>query len=143
MEIVNSVFDCEIIELSKVFNESGSITFVENQQGIGFNIERVYYLYDIPGGESRGGHAHKALKQLIVASSGSFEITLNDGYNSRTLKLNNPSEGLVLVPGIWRELGSFSSGATCLVLASMPYDENDYFRNYEEFKKYIHGKHGK
>ena len=98
-----------------------------------FEVKRVYYLYDVPGGESRGGHAHKALYQLIVAVSGSFSVTLDDGKNKKTFVLNRPYQGLLVVPGIWRTLDDFSSGAVCMVLASEKYDEMDYVREYEEF----------
>ena len=96
----------------------------------------MYYLYDIPGGESRGAHAHKELKQLIIAASGSFEVTLDDGNVKRTFTLNRPYQGLLVVPGIWRELNNFSSGAVCLVMASLPYDEKDYIRDYAKFLVY-------
>lgn len=99
-------------------------------------MKRVYYLYDIPGGESRGAHAHKELKQLIIAASGSFEVTLDDGNVKRTFTLNRPYQGLLVVPGIWRELNNFSSGAVCLVMASLPYDEKDYIREYDHFINY-------
>jgi len=99
-----------------------------------FEVKRIYYLYDIPGGEDRGGHAHKKLKQLIVAASGSFNVLLNDGLNKKVVTLNRPDYGLLVVPGIWRELMEFSSGAICLVLASEIYSERDYIRSYNEFK---------
>ena len=99
-------------------------------------MKRVYYLYDIPGGESRGAHAHKELKQLIIAASGSFEVTLDDGNVKRTFTLNRPYQGLLVVPGIWHELNNFSSGAVCLVMASLPYDEKDYIREYDHFINY-------
>ena len=104
-----------------------------NNGNIPFEIKRVYYLYDVPGGESRGGHAHKNLYQLIVAASGAFSVTLDDGKEKRTILLNRPYQGLLVVPGIWRELNDFSSGAVCLVLASEKYDENDYIRIYNDF----------
>jgi hypothetical protein len=132
----STVFDCSIIEMQKINNRSGNITVVESNSTIPFSIERVYYLYDVPGNEERGGHGHKELKQLIVAASGSFSITLNDGRVKRTFLLNNPNNGLLVVPGIWRELNDFSSGSVCLVLASMFYSEEDYIRVYDEFLKY-------
>lgn len=134
-----SVYDCSIIELSKHHHAKGNITVVENQETIPFDVKRTYYLYDIPGGESRGGHSHKELQQLIVAASGSFTVTLNDGKVKRTFQLNRPYQGLLIVPGIWRELDDFSSGAVCLVLASMKYDEVDYIRNYSDFIRYKNG----
>ena len=113
-----------------------TITVIENGKTIPFDVKRVYYLYDIPGGESRGAHAHKELKQLIIAASGSFEVTLDDGNVKRTFTLNRPYQGLLVVPGIWRELNNFSSGAVCLVMASLPYDEKDYIREYDHFINY-------
>lgn len=115
---------------------NGNITVVENGITVPFDTRRVYYIYDVPGGEARGGHAHKHLYQLIVAAGGSFDVVLDDGNIKRTVTLNRPYYGLLLVPGIWRELNNFSSGAVCLVLASQPYDENDYIRDFNEFLKY-------
>ncbi len=132
----SSVFDCAILPLNKIHNRAGNITIVEGGGSIPFNVRRIYYLYDIPGGESRGGHAHKELYQLIVAASGSFDILLDDGVNKKSVTLNRPNYGLMVVPGIWRELLDFSSGAICLVLASEKYDENDYIREYQTFKNY-------
>ncbi|MGN0828518.1 MAG: sugar 3,4-ketoisomerase [Akkermansia sp.] len=132
----NSVYDCSIIELSKHHHEKGNITVVENGVSVPFGIKRVYYLYDVPGGESRGGHAHKDLYQLIVAASGSFTVTLDDGKVKRTFLLNRPYQALMVVPGIWRTLDDFSSGAVCLVLASECYTEDDYIRDYDEFITY-------
>ncbi len=132
----SSVHDCSIVSLSKIHNRAGNITIVEGDKNIPFKIERIYYLYDIPGGESRGGHAHKQLHQLIIAASGSYNILLDDGENKKTITLNRPDFGLIVVPGIWRELFEFSSGAICLVLASHKYDPDDYLRDYEEFKSY-------
>lgn len=130
------VYDCTIIELDKHHHEKGNITVVENSFTIPFDIQRTYYLYDIPGGESRGGHAHKELRQLIVAASGSFTVTLDDGKVRRSFVLNRPYQGLLVVPGIWRTLDDFSSGAVCLVLASHIYDEHDYIRDYQDFIRY-------
>lgn len=131
----SSVYDCSIIELDKHHQERGNITVVENQYTVPFDVKRVYYLYDIPGGESRGGHAHKELYQLIIAASGSFSVTLDDGKVKRTFLLNRPYQGLLVVPGIWRNLDDFSSGSVCLVLASMLYSETDYIRKYDQFLK--------
>jgi hypothetical protein len=132
----SSVYDCHIIPLSKIHNRAGNITIIEGEENIPFSIKRIYYLYDVPGGESRGGHGHKELNQLIVASGGSFDVLLDDGTNKKIIKLNRPDYGLLVVPGIWRELFEFSSGSVCLVLSSMHYDENDYIRNYQEYLNY-------
>lgn len=132
----NSVYDCSIVELDKHHHEKGNITVVENGVSVPFGIKRVYYLYDVPGGESRGGHAHKNLYQLIVAASGSFTVTLDDGKVKRTFLLNRPYQALMVVPGIWRTLDDFSSGSVCLVLASECYTEEDYIRDYAEFITY-------
>jgi hypothetical protein len=131
--IKSSVYDCSIIELSVNHHEKGNLTVIENGVNIPFDVNRIYYLYDVPAGESRGGHAHRELKQLIVAASGSFNVVLSDGSIKRTITLNRPFNGLLVVPGIWRELDDFSSGSVCLVLASCKYDENDYIREYGEF----------
>lgn len=129
-----TVNDCSTIELDKNHRDKGNITVVENGGIIPFDINRVYYLYDVPGGEERGGHAHKDLHQILIAAGGSFDVVLDDGQEKRTIHLNRPYQGLKIVPGIWRELINFSSGATCLVLASHPYDEGDYIRKFEEFE---------
>ena len=130
----SKVYDCSILEIDKHHNSKGNISVVENGTTVPFDVKRVYYLYDIPGGESRGGHAHKELQQFIVAASGSFDVTLDDGGLKRKFTLNRPYQGLLVVPGIWREIDNFSSGSVCLVLASTCYDEEDYIRNYEQFK---------
>ncbi|WP_195653418.1 sugar 3,4-ketoisomerase [Bacteroides cellulosilyticus] len=132
------VYDCTMIELDKHHHEKGNISVVENDRTIPFEVKRIYYLYDVPGGESRGGHAHKELSQLIVAVSGSFTVTLDDGKVKRTFLLNRPYQGLYVVSGIWRTLDDFSSGAVCLVLASHIYDVNDYIRVYDNFLNYKH-----
>jgi len=129
----SSVYDCSIIELSINHREKGNLTVVENGKNIPFDVRRVYYLYDVPAGEARGGHAHRELRQLIVAASGSFNVVLFDGKVKRTITLNRPFHGLLVVPGIWRELDDFSSGSVCLVMASTEYDEKDYIRDYEEY----------
>jgi len=131
-----SICDCRMIELDKHHHEKGNISVVENHTTIPFDVKRVYYLYDIPGGESRGGHAHKILHQLIIAVSGSFRVILDDGNEQRIFFLNRPYQALYVVPGIWRELDDFSSGAVCLVLASDLFSENDYIRNYNDFLNY-------
>lgn len=133
----STVYDCTMIELDKHHHEKGNITVVENGRTVPFDVRRTYYLYDVPGGESRGGHAHRELRQLIVAASGSFDVTLDDGSGvKRTFTLNRPYQGLLVVPGIWRELTNFSSGSVCLVLASHEYDEGDYIRDYGTFVNY-------
>lgn len=131
-----SVFDCSMMDFDKHLNDCGNLTVVENKRNVPFTCQRAYYLYDVPGGESRGAHAHKSLQQLIIAVGGSFDITLHDGLNTRTVSLNHPYRGLLLPPGIWREITNFSSGATCLVLASDLYDEEDYLREYDDFLKF-------
>lgn len=134
---MSSVYDCTIVELDKHHSERlGNLTVVSNSETIPFSVKRCYYLYDIPGGESRGAHAHRALSQLIIAASGSFTVTLDDGNVKRTFTLNRPYQGLYVVPGIWRVLDDFSSGSVCLVLASDLYNEEDYIRDYTEFLKF-------
>jgi oxalate decarboxylase/phosphoglucose isomerase-like protein (cupin superfamily) len=132
----STVYNCTIIALDKHHHEKGNISVVENSETIPFNVKRIYYLYDVPGGESRGSHAHKELQQLIIAASGSFSVTIDDGNVKRTFLLNRPYQGLLIVPGIWRTLDDFSSGSVCLVLASHRYDEKDYIRDYVEFLEY-------
>ena len=134
---MTTINDCQIIEFDKHHSDrKGNLSVVENGKDVPFPVKRVYYLYDVPGGESRGGHAHKALHQLIVAVSGSFSVTLDDGKDKQTFVLNRPYQGLLVVPGIWRTLDDFSSGSVCLVLASEKYDENDYIRDYNEFIRF-------
>lgn len=132
----STVNDCKIIDLGKIPNRKGNITVVQNGEKIPFDIQRIFYIYDIPGGAARGKHAHKSLYQLLIAVSGSFDVVINDGKNSRTLTLNSPQKGLLIVPGTWSGLENFSSGAICLTLTSALYDEEDYIRNYKEFKTY-------
>ena len=132
-KIKSTINNCSIIELPKVHNRAGNITSLENCISIPFDIKRVYYLYDIPGGEGRGGHAHKELEQFIIAASGAFDVLIDDGKNKKTIHIDRPYVGLHIVPGIWRELFNFSSGAVCLVLASQTYNEKDYFRDYKTF----------
>jgi hypothetical protein len=131
-----SVSDCKIVELSKVHNEAGNITVLENNSNIPFNINRIYYLYDIPMGADRGGHGHYELQQYIVAASGSFTFVLDDSVNKKEFFLNDPSKALHIQPGIWREIKGFSSGSICLVLASHEYNELDYIRDYNKFLEY-------
>lgn len=128
-----SIQNCNIIELPKIGDPRGSLTFVESRRHIPFDIRRVYYLYDMPGGAERGGHAHKALHQLIIAMSGSFDIHLDDGYGKKVIHMNRSYYGLYVCPMIWREIDNFSSGAVCMVLASDYYDELDYYRDYNQF----------
>lgn len=138
-----SIFDCYCLHLPRIHNRSGNITPVENDNTIPFKVKRVYFLYDIPGGESRGAHGHKNLESLIVAISGSFDVTIDDGVNKKTIQLNRPYIGLHLLPGIWRDISNFSSGAICLVLASEVYNQEDYIRTYDDFLKFVAEKNGK
>ena len=132
-----SVFDCSIVELDCHHSDrKGNLTVVENGETLPFDVKRVYYLYDVPGGESRGAHAHRELEQLIVAASGSFTVTLDDGKNRRSFFLNRPNKGLYVRPGLWRDLDDFSSGAVCMVLASDVYKAEDYIRDYSLFREF-------
>ena len=124
---------CKLIELPKIQDSRGNLTFVEGGNHIPFDISRVYYLYDVPGGAARGGHAHKELHQVIIAMSGSFDVLLDDGVNSKRIHLNRSYVGLYVCPMIWRELDNFSSGSVCMVIASNRYLESDYYREYKEF----------
>ena len=130
---------CKIVELPKIGDPRGNLTFVEGSRHTPFDIKRVYYLYDVPGGETRGGHAHRKLQQLIIAMSGSFDVVLDDGRERKTVGLNRSYYGLYLPNMIWRELVNFSSGSVCLVLASELYDEADYYRDYAEFVAQVRG----
>lgn len=129
------IADCKIIHLPKISDPRGNLTFVEGTRHVPFDIRRVYYLYDVPGGSDRGAHAHKELHQLMIAVSGSFRIVLDDGYTKTTFSLTKPFEGLYIGPMVWRDLGDFCSGAVCMVLASDYYQESDYYRDYAAFRK--------
>ena len=128
-----SIDQCKIIDLPKIQDPRGNLTFIEGGNHIPFDIQRVYYLYDVPGGSERGGHAHKGLHQLIIAMSGSFDAVLDDGKNKKRVHLCRSYYGLYVCPMIWRELDNFSSGSVCMVMASNRYDEADYYRDYAEF----------
>jgi hypothetical protein len=125
--------DVRIIQLPKIEDHRGNLTFIEGDNHIPFPIARVYYLYDVPGGVERGGHAHKQLEQLIIAAGGSFDVDLDDGFVRKKYTMNRANYGLYLPTMVWRELTNFSSGAVCLVLASRPYEEFDYYRDYDQF----------
>lgn len=127
--------NCKIINLPKLTDPRGNLTFIEGNRHIPFDIRRIYYLYDVPGGSERGGHAHKALSELIIALSGTFDVILSDGCDKKRFHLNRSFQGLYVCPMLWRVLDNFSSGSVCLVLASNVYDESDYYRNYEEYLK--------
>lgn len=131
--------ECEIIELPKITDPRGNLTVAEQMKNVPFDIKRVYWTYDVPGGESRGGHAHKNLYQLVVAMSGSFTVTLDNGWERKTVLLNHPWQGLLITPGMWRTLDDFSSGAVCMVLASELFDLDDYIYDYDEFVEYVRG----
>jgi len=131
-----TINDCKIIDLRKISDPRGNLTVIEENCDVPFDIKRVYYLYDVPGGESRGAHAHKQLYQLIIAASGSFTVTLDDGTNKKSFNLKRSYYGLLVVPGVWRDLDDFSSGSVLLCLASELYDASDYIRDYQEFLKY-------
>jgi dTDP-4-dehydrorhamnose 3,5-epimerase-like enzyme len=131
-----TVQDCKIIDLPKNHQLNGNLTSITNGVEVPFDVKRIYYLYDVPGGNSRGGHAHKALHQIMIALSGSFSVTLDDGQNKKTFMLNQPYQGLLIPAGLWRDLDNFSSGSICMVLASELYDEEDYFRDYNNFLDY-------
>lgn len=131
------VSEAKIIDIPKIVDIRGNLSVVEELKDIPFEIARVYWVYDVPSGESRGGHAHKRLKQFLIALSGSFTVTLDDGTERRKFLLNHPYQGLEIETGIWRTLDDFSSGAVCLVLASELYDEEDYIREYDEFLEYV------
>jgi hypothetical protein len=132
---MNSIDLCKIIDLPKIQDPRGNLTFIEGGSHVPFDIRRVYYLYDVPGGSERGGHAHKGLHQLIIAMSGSFDVLLDDGATKRRVHLCRSYYGLYVCPMIWRELDNFSSGSVCMVLASNAYDEADYYRDYADFMR--------
>ena len=134
--MLKSVYDCSVIELPRIENAKGNITPVHSGINLPFEIARIFYSYDIPGGEARGAHAHRECHQFLVAASGSFEVVLDDGYNKRTVTLNRPYFGLHIPPGIWAAEQGFSSGSICLVLTSHIYDEADYIRDYASFINY-------
>lgn len=128
---------CRVIDLPKVEDERGSLTYIEQNNHVPFKIKRVYYIYDVPKDEKRGKHAHKKLEQVMICLNGSFDVILNDVHNEKTYTLSSPYSGLYIHPGVWREMENFSSNSVALVLASTLFDENDYIRNYEEYKEYI------
>jgi len=132
----NKISDCALIDLPKIENRAGNITAIENNLDIPFEVKRIFYLYDIPGGESRGAHAHKQCKQFLVAASGSFEVQLDDGIEKKTVMLNQPYKGLYVPPGIWASEINFSSGAICLVMTSHKFNQDDYIRDYQDFLKF-------
>ncbi len=131
-----TIYDCNIITLPRQKSKAGNITTLDNTAGLPFTIKRIYYLYDIPGGESRGAHGHKKMEQLVIATSGSFNVTVDDGRCKKTVQLNQPGQALHIRPGIWRDITNFSSGAICLALASTLFSESDYIRDYEAFKRF-------
>ena len=131
---------CKIIDLPKISDPRGNLTFIEGMRHVPFDIRRVYYTYDVPGGADRGGHAHKALHQLIIAMSGSFDVTLDDGRNKKKFHLNRSYQGLYVCPMMWRYLDNFSSGSVCMVLASNLYEASDYYRDYNEFISTVNAK---
>ena len=128
-----SINDCNVILLPKINDPRGNLTFIEGNRHVPFSIQRVYYLYDVPGFAERGGHAHKNLHQLIIAMSGSFDVVLDDGAEKKRFHLNRSYSGLYVCPMIWREIDNFSSGSVCMVLASNRYEEDDYYRDYEQY----------
>ena len=127
--------DCRVVELPRHRHANGSLSVVENDGSVPFDVRRVFYLYDVPGDSSRGGHSHRVAEEFIVAASGSFDVTLTDGHDTRTYSLNRPYRALYIPAGIWRNIDNFSSGSVCLVLTSLPYDEEDYVRDYDIFKQ--------
>ena len=132
--LMSLIDNCKIIDFPKIHDPRGNLTFIEGLGHVPFDIKRIYYLYDVPGGAERGGHAHKNLHQVIIAISGSFDITISDGASSKKFHLNRSYFGLYLCPMMWRELDNFSSGSVCLVLASEVYSESDYLRSFEQYR---------
>ena len=130
-----SLNKCKIIDLPKIQDFRGNLTFIEQNSHVPFDIQRIYYLFDVPGGAERGGHAHQKLEQLIIPVAGSFNVVIDDGKERKTIELNRAFRGLYICPMVWRELSNFSSGAVCLVIASRLYEEDDYIREYAEFKR--------
>jgi hypothetical protein len=128
-----SIGECKIIEFPKITDSRGNLSFIEGSRHVPFDIKRIYYLYDVPGGATRAGHAHKMLEQVIIAISGSFDVVLDDGFSKNRFHLNRSYYGLYISSMVWREIDNFSSGSVCLVLASTFYDEADYYRNYSDF----------
>lgn len=135
LHTTSSIDQCKIIDFGKHHHPNGNLSVAENGEQVPFDIKRVFYIYDVPGGEERGGHSHKALQQVIIAISGAFDVLIDDGVNQRTITLNRPYHGLLIAPGIWSQQLNFSSGSVCLVLASDFYNEDDYVRDYDEFKR--------
>lgn len=135
--MTTTIHDCRLIDLPKISERTGALTPIYGGEHVPFEIARIYYLYDVPGGESRGGHAHKELQQLVVSIMGAFDVVLDDGRDKKRIRLDRAYYGLYLPKMIWRELENFSSGGICLVLASAPYDEKDYIRDYQEFLQYV------
>lgn len=141
LELRNSrIADCSLITLPRISERSGSLTPIENSKEIPFDVERIFYLYDIPGGETRGGHAHKECHQMLVAASGAFDVRVSDGKDEKIYRLDRPYFGLHIPPGVWAEELGFSSGSICLVLTSHVFDESDYWRDYDEFLKFKQGR---
>src|SRR5258708_7905620 len=138
-----SIDQCRIIDLPRVADPRGNLTFVEGEKHVPFPIRRVYYLYDVPGGETRGGHAHRRLQQFIIAASGSFDVVVDDGHQKGRFFLNRSYYGLYVPRMVWRELENFSSGSVCLVIASEPYEESDYYRDYQEFVNAVRAQPGR
>ena len=135
--LINTINNCKVIQLQKIYFREGNITPIEGLKNLPFEIKRVFYLYDIPGGESRGAHAHKKCQQFLIAASGSFEVKVEDGENNKIFYLNQPYYGLYIPFGIWANQQNFSSGSVCLVMASEKYNEEEYIRDYQEYKKFI------